>query len=191
MNMLEIWLAVSILAGVVLFSLFIALGNERQRRELELLRKEAQAWALRDLAIKRSRLAAEIQVGEPCAWLNQVAAGVLGADPGLEAVQSTEDPEAILARAGNGRRFAFSPLDPSALRKRSGNGSGPRRGFARQLLEMARGVHPVLAELRRARAVELTALEGGTFFDLEAQKVWQMVTGKRSVSDRWWLYVGG
>jgi len=89
MNMLEIWLAVSILAGVVLFSLFIALGNERQRRELELLRKEAQAWALRDLAIKRSRLTAEIQVGEPCVWLNQVAACVLREDPGLESVQST------------------------------------------------------------------------------------------------------
>jgi hypothetical protein len=191
MNMLEIWLAVSILAGVVLFSLFIALGNERQRRELELLRKEAQAWALRDLAIKRSRLTAEIQVGEPCVWLNQVAACVLREDPGLESVQSTEDPEAILARGGNGRHFAFSPLDPSTLRKRSGNGLGPRKGFARRLAEMARGVHPVQAELRRARAVELTALEAGTFFDLEAQKVWQMVTGKRSVSDRWWLYVGG
>ena len=187
---LEITLAVLVLAGVVVFGLLIALGNERQRRELEGLRKDAEAWALGDLAIKRSRLATELKVGEPRDWLNHIAKAATGADLGLDSIRGADDPEAILATARDGRRVAFSHLSPAALGRQRGNGAAQPRGFAGRLREMVRGSLSTASALRRAKAHELTALDGGMFFDLEAQKVWEAVTGKRTAADRWWLYVG-
>ena len=214
MIMLEISLAIAILAGVVLFGGLIALGNERQRRELEFIRKEAQAWALGDLKVRRLALEETVHIDDPHAWLNRVAEQVLGFDPGLDRVQITENPDAILTRAKDGRLLAFSPLSPSMLRRIKHNGSGRGKGFcangpqmrprdplsgsvpgsrlqfAGRLLDMARGHPSVVSELGRSNAIELNVLEVGASFDLEARKVWEMVTGKRSLSDRWWLYVG-
>ncbi|MGA2110601.1 MAG: hypothetical protein ABSG98_00455 [Anaerolineales bacterium] len=198
MIILEISLAIAILAGVILFGGVIALGNERQRRELESIRKEAQAWALGDLKVRRLVLEETVHVDDPHAWLNRLAEKVLGFDPELEAILATENPDAIVTRAKDGRLMAFSPLSPSMLRSIKQNGSGARKGFfgnghfrfASRLLDMARRHPSVVSELGRSKAIELSLLEVGTSFDIEARKVWEMVTGKRTLSDRWWLYVG-
>ena len=93
-------------------------------------RKEAQAWALGDLKVRRLALEETVQIDDPHAWLNRVAAQVLGFDPGLDMVQTTENPDAIVARAKDGRLMAFSPLSPSMIRRIKQDGSGPGKSFS-------------------------------------------------------------
>ena len=189
MIVLEVTLAIAILVGIVLFGTAIALGNERQRHELEMLRTVAQSWLLGDLQVRRFMMEETVKVDDPRAWLSRLAARVLGSDPGLDSVRSIEDPEAIVMHAKDGRQLAFSPLSPSMLR-RIGRSGRARKGFSGRLLDMVRGGPPILSNMRRARAIELNLVDIGTTFDLEAGKVWEMVTGKQSPTDRWWLYVG-
>jgi len=131
-----------------------------------------------------------VTVDNPRAWLNRVATRVLGFDPGLDSVRSIENPEAIVMHAKDGRQLAFSPLSPSILRRIGRAGPRARKGFAGRLLDMVRGGPPIVSNMRRAEAIELNLVDIGTTFDLEAGKVWEMVTGKQSPTDRWWLYVG-
>jgi len=189
MIVLEVSLAIAILVGIVLFGTAIALGNERQRHELEMLRTVAQSWLLGDLQVRRFMMEESVKVEDPRAWLSRLAARVLGSDPGLDSVRSIEDPDAIVMHARDGRQLAFSPLSPSMLR-RIGRSGRVRKGFSGRLLDMVRGGPPILSNMRRARAIELNLVENGTTFDLEAGKVWELVTGKQSPTDRWWLYVG-
>lgn len=58
--MLEVVLAISVLAAVVVVGLLISIGNERQRKAIELLREDLRSWALGDLEIKRETASREI-----------------------------------------------------------------------------------------------------------------------------------
>ena len=190
MIVLEVSLAMAILVGVVLFGTVITLGNERQRHELEMLRMVAQSWLLGDLQVRRFMMEETVKVADPRAWLSRLAEKVLGSDPGLDSVRSIENPEAIVMHARDGRQLAFSPLSPSMLRRIGRAGPRAGKGFSGRLLDMVRGGTPILSNMRRARAIELNLVEIGTTFDLEAGKVWELVTGKQSPTDRWWFYVG-
>jgi len=76
--MLEVALAVSVLAAVILIGVLISIGNERQRRALEELRSDLRQWALGDLEIKREKAVREIQIIDPLAWLRDVTRRVTG-----------------------------------------------------------------------------------------------------------------
>ena len=101
--MLEVALAVSVLAAVVLIGVLISIGNERQRRALEDLRNDLRQWALGDLEIKRAKAVREIQIIDPLAWLRDGTRRVTGEAREVRDVAKIMDsPEAIVVTATDG-----------------------------------------------------------------------------------------
>ena len=77
---MDIFLAISVLISILLLGALISAGNERQRRAIDALRAQAENWAEQDIRIKREKLARQITVPEPLAWLEQVM--ILASDRG-------------------------------------------------------------------------------------------------------------
>ena len=182
--MLEVVLAVSVLAAVVVVGVLISIGNERQRKAIEQLREDLHGWALRDLEIKRETASREIQIVDPLAWLNAAAQKATGVAWDLRAIAKVLDnPEAIVVTASDGGYLMFSPVQPSQVKKLL---KGPRRRTK---------TGPLPSEFRMAtrgrtkmESYELSALNAGIFFDLEAERVWRMVADRPLNSNRLWLY---
>ena len=76
--MLEVVLAISVLAAAVVVGVLISIGNERQRKAIEQLRDDVRNWALGDLEIKRETASRDIQIIDPLAWLNDTARKATG-----------------------------------------------------------------------------------------------------------------
>jgi len=174
--MLEVVLAVSVLAAVVVVGVLISIGNERQRKAIEQLREDLHGWALGDLEIKRETASREIQIVDPLAWLNAAAQKATGVAWDLRAITKVLDnPEAIVVTASDGGYLMFSPVQPSQVKKLL---KGPQRrtktGATRGRMKM--------------ESYELSALNAGIFFDLEAERVWRMVADRPLNSNRLWLY---
>lgn len=182
--MLEVVLAVSVLAAVVVVGLLISIGNERQRRALEELRDDLRNWALGDLEIKREKASREIQIIDPLAWLNDTARKATGNAQDLRAIATVlEHPDAVVTTASDGGYLMFSPVKPDQVKKLLKR--SPRRSKT----------GPLPSEFRMATRgrtkmewYELSALTAGVFFDLEADRVWRMVTSRPLSTNRLWLY---
>ncbi len=182
--MLEVVLAVSVLAAVVVVGVLISIGNERQRKAIEQLRDDVRNWALGDLEIKRETASRDIQIIDPLKWLNDTARKATGEAWELRSIAKVLDnPEAIVVTASDGGYLMFSPVQPDQVKKLLK--SPPRRTKT----------GPLPSEFRMAtrgrtkmETYELSALNAGIFFDLEADRVWQMVANRPLNSNRLWLY---
>ncbi len=182
--MLEVVLAVSVLAAVVVVGVLISIGNERQRKAIEQLRDDLRGWALGDLEIKRETASREIQIVDPLAWLNEAARKATGMAWDLRAIAKVLDnPEAVVVTASDGGYLMFSPVQPSQVRK-------PLKAPPRRTK-----TGPLPSEFRMATRgrtkmehYELSALNAGIFFDLEADRVWRMLADRPLNSNRLWLY---
>lgn len=183
--MLEVALAVSVLAAVILIGVLISIGNERQRRALEQLRADLRQWALGDLEIKREKAVREIQIIDPLAWLRDVARRVTGRARELRDVAKImESPDAIVVSAVDGSYLMFSPAGPTQLKKllrrqgQRGNKTGP---LPKVIRKMGRGKGNL-------STYQLSALNAGIFFDVEADRVWRMYTDRPLNTNQLWLY---
>ncbi len=182
--MLEVVLAVSVLAAVVVVGVLISIGNERQRKAIERLREDLHNRALGDLEIKRETASRDIQIIDPLAWLDDAARKATGSPRQLRAIAKVLDnPEAIVVTASDGGYLMFSPVQPSQVKKLL---KAPRRRTK---------TGPLPSEFRMAtrgrtkmKSYELSALTAGIFFDLEADRVWRMVADRPLNSNRLWLY---
>jgi hypothetical protein len=183
--MLEVALAVSVLAAVVLIGVLISIGNERQRRALEELRSDLRQWALGDLEIKREKAVREIQIIDPLAWLRDVTRRVTGeAREFRDVAKILDSPEAIVVTATDGSYLMFSPVRPSQIKKLLG-GQGGRNNKTGPLPSMIRLMSRGKGNLQTH---ELSALNAGIFFDVEADRVWRMFTNRPLNTNQLWLY---
>jgi hypothetical protein len=166
-----------IFGATALFALFLlgallALANERQRQAIDGLRQQVEAWAEQDIRLKREKLARQIAVSDPLAWLEKTAAQALGSAPRLVSVApwQKDNLTALVAVCQDGRRLVFSPL--------------PRDRFLKAIQLKGRGVLTqaetgLLGDKpKQAQHQELSVLTSGMFFDLEAAQVWQAVAGQ-------------
>ncbi len=182
--MLEVVLAVSVLAAVVVVGVLISIGNERQRKAIEQLRDDVRNWALGDLEIKRETASRDIEIIDPLAWLNETARKATGSAWELRAIAKVLDnPEGIVVTASDGGYLLFSPVQPSQVKK-----------LLKTPLRRTK-TGPLPSEFRMATRgrtnmeyYELSALTAGIFFDLEADRVWRMVADRPLNSNRLWLY---
>jgi len=180
--MLDIVLSVSVLAAVVFFGALISIGNERQRKAIDGIREQAALWAIQDLRLKREKLARELMVDDPLAWLNKVAAGVLGENPCLSVIGVAESPAALICHDGSGRFVVFSPASPSEIRRMIRE--------RRSRLSRLASHHPLLPLPRGALSYELSILNSGILFDLEILIVWKALSdGQELSADRLWMYM--
>lgn len=183
--MLEVALAVSVLAAVILIGVLISIGNERQRRALEQLRADLRQWALGDLEIKREKAVREIQIIDPLAWLRDIARRVTGQARELRDVAKImESPDAIVVTAIDGSYLMFSTVGPTQVRQllrgrgRRNKKTGPLPSIIR-IMGRKRG---------KLSAYQLSALNAGIFFDVEADRVWRMFTDRPLNTNQLWLY---
>ena len=181
--MIEVALAVSVLAAVLMIGAIISIGNERQRRAIEILRMDLRQWALGDLEIKREKAARELNIIDPMRWMDDVARRAIGLSPQLIDVAKVLDiPDAIVVSSERRGYLVFSPVHPSQMPavikvlKAQSNGAIPS------------GILELTKRRTRARAFELSALNAGVFFDIEADKVWRMVAERPLDSNQVWLY---
>ncbi len=84
--LMELFLGIIVLFGLLFLGALISRGNERQRQAIDGLREQTQAWAEQDIRIKREKLARQISVTEPLAWLEKTAALPWAARPKLVTV---------------------------------------------------------------------------------------------------------
>ena len=169
---MELILGTTVLFAILLLGALISSGNERQRKAIDGIREQAEAWAEQDIRIKREKLARQISVPEPLAWLEKTAARALGSAPRLmTAVPWQKDGlTAIVGLCQDGRRLIFTPIPRERLLKAlAQKGKGALAGMDSTLL----GDHP-----KNTPHLELSVVTSGMFFDIEADQVWLAITGQ-------------
>ena len=169
---MELLIGTSVLVVVFLLGALISAGNEKQRRAIDGIRQQAEAWAEQDIRIKREKLARQIAVPDPQAWLEKTAAQVLGSAPGLvtAAPWQKDNLTAIIAVCKDGRRLVFTPLSRERFLKAV---QLKGRGVLAQAETSLLGDKP-----KAASHYELSVLTSGMFFDIEADQVWLAITGQ-------------
>ncbi|MBL8102239.1 MAG: hypothetical protein JNM02_06900 [Anaerolineales bacterium] len=180
---MEILLAIVVASAVILLGALISMGNERQRKAIDGLREQMVLWAMQDLRIKRERLARDVQVDDPLAWLNKVAARACGYDLNLQVIESVESPNGLICAIGNGRgKTIFSPLAPGEIRSLNRTTNNRLSQFANQ--------NPLLFLPRKVAAFECSVLNNGILFDLELPLVWKSLTGHNIEEiGLMWMYI--
>ncbi len=179
---METFFALSILTAVFALGVLISAGNERQRKAIDGIREQAEAWAEQDIRIKREQLARQITVAEPLEWLEKVAAGALGSAPKLVTATPWQKDHltAIIGLCQDGRRLVFTPIPRERLLQAlKAKGKSSLSGMSGTLL----GDQP-----KRTPFFELSVVTSGMFFDIEAGQTWQALTGEPLTAGRLTLY---
>jgi hypothetical protein len=169
---MEYLIGTSVLLAVLLLGALISSANERQRKAIDGLREQVEAWAEQDIRIKREKLARQIAIPDPLAWLEKTAAQVLGSAPGLvtAAPWQKDNLTAIIAVCKDGRRLVFTPLSRERFLKAV---QLKGRGVLAQAETSLLGDKP-----KDASHYELSVLTSGMFFDIEADQVWLAITAQ-------------
>ena len=179
---MELFLGTIVLFGLLFLGALISRGNERQRKAIDGIREQAEAWAEQDIRIKREKLARQIAVSEPLAWLEKAAAIALGSSPRLVTVTPWQKDglSALIALCQDGRRLVFTPIPRVRLLKAlAQKGRGALAGMDSTLL----GDSP-----KNTPHLELSVVTSGMFFDIEAGQVWQAVMGEALPVQRLGMY---
>lgn len=176
---MDVVLAILVLGAVLFFGALISAGNERQRKALDGIREQATLWAMQDLRLKREKLARDVRVDDPLAWLNQVAAKVYGEPLDLTVTGFFENPQTLVCAGKDGRKIVFSPASPDDLRRMKRSSKLSRLGAA----------HPLTGLPRDVAQLEISILTGGILFDLELPLAWKSLTGLEiGRMERLWVY---
>ncbi|MDX9991562.1 MAG: hypothetical protein RBS68_05875 [Anaerolineales bacterium] len=178
---MEILLTGVLLAALLFLGLLISMGNERQRRAIDELREQVEAWTEQDIKIKREKLARQITVPDALAWLESVSAAALGEAPKLISF-STWEKDNLLALIGlchDGRRLVFTPVP----RKRLLSALKARKGVLASASSTILGDKPA-----KTPFWELSVVSSGMFFDIEANQVWRSAFGSPLPGDRLTMY---
>lgn len=184
---------VMFVAAVILVALLAALitiGLERQRRELGEIRRQIESWAEEDLEVKRVKLAPQVKVPDATAWLNTCAARAMGGEPGIARFPvetAYGEPKVLAGENTEGRRYLLSATTPEAIRRMPAPGRWP--WSSSRLSRYGNHRHPLIPLSRGIETYQLSTLNCGIAFDLEASQVWKRLTGEELKMKELWLYV--
>jgi hypothetical protein len=174
--------AILVLGAVIFFGALISAGNERQRKALEGIREQAAQWAMQDLRLKREKLAREVKVDDPLAWLNKIVAKEYGEEFDLSVSESFNNPQALVCISKDGRKLVFSPISPDEVRRM-------QHGHKSKLARMG-NVNLLLGLSKKMDYREISILNGGLLFDLEFPIAWRALTGfSNDRLDCLWVYL--
>lgn len=179
---MDVVLAILVLGAVIFFGALISAGNERQRKALDGIREQAALWAMQDLRLKREKLARDVKVDDPVAWLNQVVAKVYGESLDLTVTEFFETPQVLVCSGTDGRRVLFSPTSPEDIRRM-------KRESTSKLSRLG-NVHPLMGLPRQVEQLEISILNGGILFDLELPLAWKsLVDSEIGQLNSVWIYI--
>ena len=169
---MDILIGTSVLIAIVLLGALLSAANERQRKALDGIREQVEAWAEEDILIKREKVARTIQVESPLAWLEKTAGNALGFVPGILSTSLWEKDglTALIAIRKDGGRLVFTP----ASRERFlATVKLKKRGVLTQAETGLLGDKP-----EKVSHYDLSVVTSGMFFDIEAGHVWQALSGQ-------------
>jgi len=179
---MEIILTLSVLTALVALGVTTSLGNERQRQAIQTVREQLQDWTEQDIRLKREKLAREINVPDAKQWLQENAAKVIGKQMPVLSVENwnKDGNSALIAICQDGTRLVFTPLQRNlflkALQRPDSKISKADPG-------------PLGSQPKKTPFYELSIINVGMFFDLEAQLVWRELAGQILPGSRLWMYV--
>ena len=179
---MEIILAIVVASAVIFFGALISMGNERHRRAIDNLREQVVLWAVKDLQIKREKLARDVKVDHPMRWFKNVVAKACSLEGDLQLVEVFENPKAMMCIYPElGKNIILTPLSPGVIR-------GLAQEKHNRINKFATG-NPLLDIPRNVTVKEISVLNGGLLFDLELPLAWRGLTGQDSLDmDRIWVY---
>jgi hypothetical protein len=180
---MDVILAILIVGAVIFFGALISAGNERQRKALDGMREQAALWAIQDLRLKREKLARDVKVDDPLAWLNNTVAKVYGESLDLSVVEFFDNPQTLVCGSKKGWRVVFSTASPEDIRRL-------KKGHKSKLSYVG-NAHPLMSLPSRTEQVEISILNGGVLFDLELALAWKALLGleMEQSKGRLWMYL--
>ncbi|MBC8508394.1 MAG: hypothetical protein H8D34_26355 [Chloroflexi bacterium] len=180
--MIDYLLAITVLIALIVLGALISVGNERQRKAIDSISEQTQAWAIEDLRLKRGQVEANISVDNPIAWLNTAASRVLGRQTQFSVPEISENPLVVsFVDHYTGETMVFSLLSPKALRTLSKE--------KRSELNKRTNQHPLIPWRQGITTFEMTMLNAGIRFDLELPVAWQAITKEQTNSEHLWVYI--
>ena len=180
--MIDYLLALTVLIALIVLGALISVGNERQRKAIDSISRQTQAWAIEDLRLKRGQVEANISIDNPIAWLNTAASRALGRQTQLSTPEITENPYAVsFVDHYAGETLVFSLLSPKMLRKLSKE--------KQSKLSKRTNQQPLIPWRKGITSFEMTMLNAGIRFDLELPVAWQALAKEQTNSEHIWVYV--
>lgn len=176
-------LLIAVLASMIVLGLVISVGNERQRRAIEEVRREIEDWATQFVYIKRREFESSINVGEPDKWFERVLSRFLGQDVRIHALDKyqQENVLAVVLDAVGGGRFVVTSVSPKEFIKMVAPSKKKETLSGYQVNVLGDKPHKV-------PFYTLSVLNQDIFFDLEAQKVWKTLFGVEYEFDRVYVF---
>jgi hypothetical protein len=179
---MEILLAIVVASAVIFFGALISMGNERQRKAIDNLREQVVLWAVKDLQIKREKLARDVKIDNPLGWFKKMMAKACSLEGDLQIVEVFESPEVIVCTYPElGKTIFLTPLSPDTIRRLVHEKHS-------RITKLVDG-NPLLTIPRNVIVKDVSVLNGGFLFDLELALAWKGLTGQDLFhTDRLWVY---
>lgn len=177
-NIMDVTIAVIVVGAVIFFGALISAGNERQRKAIDMLRREVTEYFIQDLRLKRGAAASTITIDDPAAWLSQAFSMAYGENKKLTRDQFKTEPECLVMLDESGRPALFTTTPPDNLKRLSKGKTRSRLGEA----------HPLLPLERNMVVTELNILNTTPLFDLELPIAWKKLTETSTVAGQLWAY---
>lgn len=180
---MEILLAIVVASAVIFFGALISMGNERQRRAIDLLCEEFIRWSEQDLLIKRGEISLVVQVPDPLNWFGRLASKVTGLNLNLHQAELLENANTLSFLVENtSERVLFTTSSPTDIRRLNAK-------ERRHPLHDAT-VNPLLSLPRNVMIRKISLGNGGFMFDLQFPLAWKALTGKEPEQGKEvWLYL--
>lgn len=177
----DILLAVVVIAAVVAFGALISVGNERQRRAIDALHQAYKQWAVQDLRLKRGTVSAQTHIPDLTAWLTRVTSLAFGYKTTVLDYQIHSDPISAVEFHDGRNTIVCTIESPGVLLPMLRKKRSALRGELRS--------NPIFRLNRKTPAVELSMLNAGSMFDIEAPVAWNTMTAQQSETDTLWVYI--
>jgi len=174
---------IMVVVSIVVLGLLISLGNERQRRAIDGIRKEVENWSVNDLRLKRGELAHAKDIPDPILWLSLATSKALGTPVNLTNQQIHEGPKVVaFENSESGSRLFYSLIEPGEMKKMA-----KRKPTKADQLNL--NSHPFKKWNRNITTVQLNILNAGIVFDLELPNAWKELANEATDAEVLWLYM--
>ncbi len=104
--------------SLIILGILLSLGNERQRRALDEIRREIDEWSANDLRLKRGTMSHSTDIKDPIAWLSAATSKALGTPVELVGMRIYDGPKSAQFEDGNsGMRMVYSLVEPGWMKR--------------------------------------------------------------------------
>jgi hypothetical protein len=129
-----------------------------------------------------TKLTREVKIDDPIIWLNNVVMKVTGEYLDLRVIEFFELPTALVCDGKGNKTVVFSPIAPVDIKQLK----LPQINKLRKTLIN----NPLCCLPKNSKAIELSMLNCGIFFDLELCLGWQLLTNEQSAPiNSIWMYI--